>query len=473
MPRVIAATRLAALVGDFDRDPAYAGLAARVAELVTEGRVPVGVRLPSERELTAALGVSRTTVARAYAALRDDGFVVSRQGSGSVTVLPPGRGHRGDHLLSPVDAGDGVIDLTCAAAAPAPGVLAAYGRAAEALPAHMAGTGYFPSGLPALREAVARDYASRGLATSPEQVVVVPGALAGVAVAARALLGSGDRVVVENPTYPNAIATLVRSGGRLLGADPDVESLVTTLRQVLPRAAYLIPDFHNPTGRLLEDDERERLAATLRRTRTTAVVDESMAPLVLDGRTMPAPMAAHAPGAVSVGSTSKPWWGGLRVGWVRVPEHLLDAVVASRLSLDLGAPVLEQLVAADLVGQGEAGLAERRTALRASRDAARAALLELLPDWEVADPAGGLSLWCRLPAPRSTTLVARALHHGVALAPGPAFAPEGGLERHLRIPFALPPDVVVEAVSRVAAAWRDVRDGVPAGPGAPSPTLVA
>lgn len=472
MTRVVPATRLTALVGDFDRDPAYAGLAARVAELVTEGRLPVGVRLPSERELTASLGVSRTTVARAYATLRDEGFLRSRQGSGSVTVLPPGRGHRGDHLLAPVDAGEGVIDLTCAAAAPAPGVLAAYARAAEALPAHMAGTGYFPSGLPTLREAVARDYAARGLPTAPEQVVVVAGALAGVAVAARALLGHGDRVVVESPTYPNAIATLARSGGRLLGSEPDVESLVTTLRQVLPRAAYLIPDFQNPTGRLLDDDERARLAATLRRTRTTAIVDESMAPLVLDDRVMPAPLGAHAAGAVSVGSTSKPWWGGLRVGWVRAPEHLLDAVVASRLTLDLGAPVLEQLVAADLLGLGEAGLAERRTSLRASRDAARAALREQLPDWEVADPAGGLSLWCRLPAPRSTALAAEAQRHGVALAPGPAFAPEGGLDRYLRVPFALPPEVMVEAVIRIAAAWRSVLAGTPT-PAGPRPTLVA
>lgn len=472
MSRVVPASRLAALVGDFDRDPAYAGLAARVAELVTEGRVPVGVRLPSERELTASLGVSRTTVARAYAALRDEGFVRSRQGSGSVTVLPPGRGHRGDHLLAPVDAGDGVIDLTCAAAAPAPGVLAAFGRAAEALPAHMAGTGYFPSGLPALREAVARDYVARGLPTTPDQVVVVPGALAGVAVTARALLGPGDRVVVESPTYPNAIATLVRSGGRLLGSDPDVESLVTTLRQVVPRAAYLIPDFQNPTGRLLEDDERARLATALRRTRTTAIVDESMAPLVLDDREMPAPLAAHALGAVSVGSTSKPWWGGLRVGWVRAPEHLVDAVIAARLTLDLGAPVLEQLVAADLLDQGAAGLVERRTALRASRDAARAALLERLPDWEVAAPAGGLSLWCRLPAPRSSALAAEAQRHGVALAPGPAFAPEGGLDRHLRIPFALPPEVMVEAVARVATAWEAVLAGAPT-PTGPNPTLVA
>src|SRR3954453_19742236 len=97
--RVLAAARVAALIGDFDRSPAYRGLAEGLRVLITDGRVPTGVRLPSERELTEALGVSRTTVTRAYAELRDRGFLVSRQGSGSVAALPSSRGLRSDHLL--------------------------------------------------------------------------------------------------------------------------------------------------------------------------------------------------------------------------------------------------------------------------------------------------------------------------------------------------------------------------------------
>src|SRR5690348_11357789 len=99
--RTIAATRVAALIGDFDREPAYKGLAEALRVLITDGRVTVGVRLPSERELTDALGVSRTTVTRAYAELREIGFLVSRQGSGSVASLPASRAHRGDHLIFP------------------------------------------------------------------------------------------------------------------------------------------------------------------------------------------------------------------------------------------------------------------------------------------------------------------------------------------------------------------------------------
>lgn len=460
MMRHISAKRIAVMLGDFDRSPAYRGLAEGLRVLITDGRVPVGVRLPSERELTEALEVSRTTVARAYAELREHGYLVSRQGSGSVAAFPAGRGHRGDHLLPPGDLSEDKIDLTCAAPVPGPGLLAAYQRAVEELPGYLAGPGYYPSGLQVLRDAVARSYADRGLPTDPAQVVVVPGALAGIAVAARALLGLGDRVVVESPTYPNAIASLSRSGGRLVGVDlprrhADIEGLITTLRQVLPRVAYLVPDFHNPTGALMDDDERQRVAAVLRRTRTTAVVDESMIGLALEGQPMPAPFASYAPDTVSVGSTSKQFWGGLRIGWLRVPERHLDAVLASRLSLDLGAPVLEQLVAADLLAHAEELLEHRRATLRASRDAALAAVAEHLPDWDVTPPRGGLSLWCELPVPLSSALVTHAERHDVLLAPGPAFAPEGGLDRFVRLPYTQPAHVLTDAIARLGRAWRE------------------
>ncbi len=458
MTRLVSAVRVATLLGEFDRSPAYRGLAEGLRVLITDGRVPVGVRLPSERELTEALEVSRTTVTRAYAELREHGFVRSRQGSGSVASLPASRGHRSDHLLPPGDLPEDKIDLTCAAPVPGPGVLAAYERAVAELPAYLAGTGYYPSGLPVLREAVAASYAERGLPTTPEQIMVVPGALAGVAIAARAVVARGDRVVTESPTYPNAIATLTHCGARLMGVDAlrdgaDPEGLTTTLRQVAPRVAYLIPDFHNPTGVLLGDGGRAEVADALGRSRTTAIIDESMVALALDGQVMPAPFAAHSPDAVSVGSLSKQFWGGLRIGWVRVPKRRMDSFLRARLSLDLGAPLLEQLVATDLLRDGAALLEHRRDQLRTSRDAALASLAEHLPQWRVDRPAGGLNLWCELPEALSSALVPRAERHDVLLAAGPSFAPEGGLDRFLRVPYTQPAHVLTDAIGRLAQAW--------------------
>ncbi len=464
MTRVLAASRIATLLGEFDRAPAYKGLAEGLRVLITDGRVPVGTRLPSERELTDALAVSRTTVTRAYAELREHGFLVSRQGSGSVASLPSARGHRSDHLLPPGDLPLDKVDLTCAAPVPGPGLLGAYERATAALPGYLAGTGYYPSGLPVLREAVAASYDARGLPTSPDQVMIVPGALAGVAVAARALLATGDRALLESPTYPNAIASLAHSGARLVGVDvppdaavagSDVEGLEATIRQVAPRVAYLVPDFHNPTAALMSDEERQRVATALARTRTTGLIDESMVMLPLDGQRMPAPFAAYSPDAVSVGSLSKPYWGGLRIGWLRVPTGRVDAFFRARLSLDLGAPLLEQLVAVELLEAGDEAIEHRREQLRSSRDAALRALHEHLPDWRVSRPAGGLSLWCELPAALSSALVPKAAGHDVLLAAGPSFAPEGGLDRFVRLPFTTPAHVLEDAVARLGLAWRE------------------
>lgn len=475
--RTIAATRVAALIGQFDREPAYRGLAEAIRVVITDGRVPVGVRLPSERELTDALGVSRTTVTRAYAELRDHGFLVSRVGSGSIASLPARRGLRNDQLLPPGDTPEGKIDLTCAAPVPGPGILGAYEHAVAELPGYLASTGYYPSGLQVLREAVAERYTARGVATTPEQIMIVPGAQAGVSIAARALIGRGTRTLVESPTYPNAIATLRHCGGRLIASpvgreDPAAEDLVTSIHQVNPQVAYLIPDFHNPTGHLLSDESRQRVSSAFARAGTVPIIDESMVELALDGQQMPAPFARYFPDSITVGSLSKPFWGGIRIGWVRAPLARMDDMFRARLSLDLGAPLLEQLVGTELI-RNHAGLIEhRRSQLVASRDAGLAALAEHLPDWQVRRPSGGLNLWCELPAARSSDLLPHAAARDVLLAPGPSFAPDGGLDRFLRIPYTQPAHVLSDAIVRIAEAWSATLAD-PAGLRQNGPTLVA
>jgi DNA-binding transcriptional MocR family regulator len=456
--RMISAARTAALLGDAPRrSPAYAAIADGLQMLVSDGRIPSGTRLPSERELTQALGVSRTTVTRAYTRLRDAGYLESRQGSGSVTRLPT-PAHVRDTLLDPGPAEPDVVDLTCAAPTAPVGVAAAYAAAVAELPSHLGEYCYYPTGLPALREAIAGRYAERGLPTDPEQVLVTPGALAGLSVVVRAFVAPGDRVLTESPTYPNAVATLRGARARVAGADIDqagwgTTTLVDAVRQLRPASAYLMPDFQNPTGLLMDDEERERLAAALRRGRTLPVVDETMAEMALDDTATALPFAAHAADAVSVGSASKLFWGGLRLGWIRSPEPRMAELVAARLTLDLGAPPLEQLALLHLMEHRHSILEVRRSQLVASRGALVAALAERLPSWRYRVPRGGLSLWCELPRPAATALAAAAADHGVRIAPGPLFAPEGGLDRFVRLPFTRSAEELRLAVDRLAAAW--------------------
>ena len=168
MDRSVSASRTASLVGDFDRSPAYAGLADALTLLIGDGRIGQGTRLPSERELTEALGVSRTTVTRAYAALRDAGYAEARQGSGTYTRVPGGAARAHDRALLPRPGDHDAIDLNCAASSAPPQLAAAYAEAVALLPAYLGGHGYFPAGLPELQAAIARTYDERGLPTDPE-----------------------------------------------------------------------------------------------------------------------------------------------------------------------------------------------------------------------------------------------------------------------------------------------------------------
>lgn len=477
--RTVSASRLVSLLGSAaDLSPAYRGIADGVRLLIADGRVPPGTRLPSERDLTTALDVSRTTVTRAYAELRDRGYLTSRRGSGSLATLPgsglPGSGLPGSgtaaaaaSLLSPLDQqpGDqqgGLIDLTCASPTAPPGTAAAFESALEELPRYLSGTGYHPAGIQVLREAIAQRFTDRGLHTAPDQIVVTSGALAAISVVARAHVGIGDRVLMESPTYPNAIAAMRRPGGRTVGVtvEPtgwDTDSVEAALRQTAPKVAMLIPDFHNPTGALMDDDQRSAIGRALTRTRTAGLVDETLVDMALEETDMPAPMAAYALGTITIGSASKSFWGGLRIGWLRAPQEQVGALTEARLSLDLGAPVLEQLVLSHLLGRRDELLAHRRQTVRAARDALVEAVRRQLPDWRFAVPPGGLALWCELPAPLSSALCAAAERQGVWLAPGPRFAVETGLERYIRLPYTLGPDLLTEAVARIAVAWQEAQ----------------
>jgi DNA-binding transcriptional MocR family regulator len=480
MDRSITARRVATLVGDFDRSPAYAGLADALVLLIGDGRLPVGARLPSERELTETLGVSRTTVTRAYALVREAGYAGARQGSGTYTLVPGGPSRAHDRALLPRQSDRSAIDLNCAAPFAPPQIATAYAEAITRLPAYLGGHGYFPAGLPELQAAIARTYDERGLPTDPAQVMITPGALSGVSIVTQALAGRGDRVLVETPGYPNAAERIRGAGARLATTEVDtdgwdLEATEARLRQVAPRLAYLIPDFQNPTGLLMSDEERERYAAALRRGHVTPVVDESHAMLALEGQPMPRPFAAYDRDTITVGSASKGFWGGLRIGWVRAPLDQMERLTKARVTLDLGVPVMEQLAMLSLLEDPRPVLEQHRARLREQRDALVAAIRTRLPDWRFRVPAGGLSLWCELPGSArglGLALADAAERHGVIIAPGPVFAPEGGLDRFVRIPWTRRPDELELAADRVAAAWAEVA-GRHSTPGASRRVMVA
>ncbi|GAB2486547.1 aminotransferase-like domain-containing protein [Jatrophihabitans fulvus] len=480
----IGGTALAALLPPLRNvpGPVYSALAGAVRTLVLDGRVASGTRLPSERELALALRVSRATVTAAYDTLREDGFLASRVGAGSHVAVPerytPHAGHTGWRTTGATSdplAGD-VVDLTVAAVPASPELAPALADAVRAAEPYLRGTGYEPSGLPALRAAVAERFTARGVPTDPEQVLITNGTLHGTDLLLRLLLSPGERVLTELPAYPGTLDAVRAHHGRLVpvpmapGSGWDVDQLRSALGQSAPRMAYLMPDFHNPTGALVPTADRRAVVAAARRTGTLLLVDEAFLDLGFRDtrRDLPSPMAALDPGVVTVGSLSKTVWAGLRIGWLRAAPELVRRLAALRTSIDLCAPVVEQLAVAALLPRIDELAAARAAMLEGQCDVLLDALARELPAWRTTRPAGGLSTWIELDAPVSTPLTVAAAGLGVQLAPGSRFGVDGTLERFLRLPFALPAPRLAEAVSRLARA----RDQLGSVPRAASPAVV-
>ncbi|MFI7453353.1 PLP-dependent aminotransferase family protein [Nonomuraea sp. NPDC049714] len=463
--RHLSAGQVARLV-DVSREarPYYRALADAVRTLVMNGQIPVRVRMPAERHLAETLRVSRNTVTAAYDLLRERGFLESRQGSGSWTALPDPAVSSDNPWLAAYD--DGLIQLHAAAPAAPRALREAMLEAVEDMPRYGMGNGYHPLGLPLLRERIAAYYTARGVATRPEQILVTTGSQNAINLVLGVLIGAGDAVVVESPTYPHAIDAARLRGARLVPVGVSSEGWGTDLvsgamRQSSARLAYLMPDFQNPTGALMDDAARAAVTEAARRADTLLLIDEAWAELALDEVPGTAPMAAfgHDGRVVTIGSASKLWWGGLRIGWIRTTAALARRMALHRASKDIASPVLDQLVVARLFDRLDETRAERRRTLRASRDALVAALREHLPAWEFAVPRGGGTLWIRLGTGSAVTLAEAAACHGVRLAPGPWFGLEGTLEGHLRLPYTQPPQVLREAVTRIAEACHRGRVG--------------
>lgn len=483
----LTARSLETLLGEWRGNGAhYQALADRIRLLVLDGRVPIDTRLPAERDLAGRLELSRTTVTAAYRELRDAGFVDSIRGSGSVTRLP------GPVLVqgAPIG-GDGMLDFTKAALPAATALPAAARAAAEELPHFLPSSGYDPVGLPHLREAIAERYRLRGLPTDPEEILVTVGAQQAIALIARTFLGRGDRALIEMPTYPHATESLRLAGARLVpitvtppgsagpagpaGPHPvavsgaaggsgeadgwDIEAIEQTIQRANPALAYLIPDFHNPTGASMSPETRARVVAAAAAQGTIVVGDETTGDLDIDRMgefpsiaSFRTRRAGDAP-LLLIGSASKSLWGGLRIGWIRADRSVVRKLIAAKPSTDLGTPMIEQLVVARMLPDFPAIMEERRVQLRSGRDTVRRMLAETFPDWIVPDLHGGLAAWVGIGAPVSSALALGARNHGLLLAAGPRFGLDGAFERFLRIPITYSEEETGRAVAALARAW--------------------
>ncbi len=453
--------------------PAYRRLAAAIASAIDRGEVDPGSRLPSERALAQALAVSRTTIVAAYDQLRREERVESRQGSGTrvrgaaghgpglrLREDPSGSFRRHPVYRSLVDGPGGTIEFL-GAHLPAPESLAREASRIEEkeLRELTRGPGYLPMGLPALRRSIAQHLGRSGLPTSEEQILVTHGAQQAIGLAGALFLERGDTVVVENPTYLGSIDIFEGLGARLaavpVGGDAAwVSRLKDLVTRAAPRLIYLMPTYQNPTGAVMPESCRRALARLSRERQVPILEDNTLADLSL-GVKPPAPIAAFDAAApiLTIGSLSKLFWGGLRIGWIRAPEDLLARITRLKIMADLGGSLIGQLVAVRLLAEADGVRQERRREMRERLERLRRLLALHLPSWSWTAPSGGLSLWVRLPQGDANAFSQVALRHGVAVVPGSLASPDGGCADHLRIPFVLDAAAMREGVERLGRAW--------------------
>lgn len=441
------------------RTPIWRQLAEALRLLILDGRLALETRLPGERELAAALNISRTTVASALGQLREEGYLYSRQGSGSRIALPEHPVEAAAKQTDPLS-----VNLAVAALSAGPEIHQAYSQALKIMPEHLSNTGYDQQGLPLLREAIARRYSERGLPTRSDEVMIVNGALSGFALVLRLFTGPGDRVVVDAPTYPMALSAIQGASCRPVSvALPqhgwDCDGLAATIAQTAPRLAWLMPDFHNPTGRCMDSATRQRVADIAAQTRTTLVADETMVDLWYDAPPPP-PLAAFNPDApvITIGSAGKSFWGGLRIGWIRASSRTIASLVQARDSLDLGSPLLEQLACCWLLENEHRLLPSRRAMLATRRNMCGALMAEYFPHWRFTPPEGGLSFWVELPGMLATLFSVRAESRGIHIGTGTRFGLAGAFDRYLRLPFTLSDDELRSAFTTLQPLWHSLTE---------------
>lgn len=474
--------------------PLYRQIEQFIREGIQSGNLAPDTRLPASRQLAKDLGVSRITVENAYAELKADGLIISRNGSGTYVLHPCPLPVRREQSIPPWPLWQEALqaerdrlrqrqpdEMLKAAGHPHPISFADgngdprlfpvedFRRAVQTV-VHRDGITALeygdPCGFLPLRTTIAHILTSQGLPSRSEQILITSGSQQALGLVAQCLLKAGDTILVESPTYAKALELFNTLGLKVIGIPVDgegmqVEQLEELLQQYHPKLIYTIPNFQNPTGTCLSSWRRRQLVDLANRYNVPILEDDFVGDLRYEGRAQPALKALDPGGRVIYTSTfSKMLLPGVRIGFV-VAEGPVYEELAHRKSLqDLATSNLIQRALEDYVtvGRYEAHLRRSCQVYRKRRDTMLRALKRYLPaDVRVITPNGGLFMWVQCPVPVSAeALLPLACAEGVAFMPGKRFFPnpsEG--EYYLRLNFATHvPAEIEEGIQRMGVAWK-------------------
>jgi DNA-binding transcriptional MocR family regulator len=463
--------------------PVYRHIMRAIERAMGAGRLTPGLRLPAERQLAAALDVSRATIVKAYRELEARGLARGHVGRGTfVSAAPDSSGApfawRGKVASAALRSNDSVLhDLIKDSTDPGLLSIAAGVPALDRFPVNAfkrslehvirrdgaAVWGHGPTeGHPNLRQALARRFGGQ-----PENVLALAGAQQGLDLLARCLIDPGDTVVIDRPGYLGAIHTFRAAGARLVGWDivrHDLDELEDLIERYRPKLIYTNPTFQNPTGWTMPIRVRRGMLALAGRLRVPIIEDDTYRELNLAA--LPPP-SLHSLDTQSVviylGSFAKMLAPGLRLGWIAAAEPIVEQLALIKQSADPHPQTLAQLVVAELIDQG--GFDEHLKLLRQEHRRRRDALAAAFDTHHAAGqlqwalPDGGLYFWCRLPARvNASAVLMQSLTESVAFVAGQRFYVDHAGERELRLCFSgVRPDRADEVVRRLLRSIATVR----------------
>jgi 2-aminoadipate transaminase len=296
--------------------------------------------------------------------------------------------------------------------------------------------GYTP-----LREAVAE---MLPWAVDPARVLITSGSQQGLDLASKVLIDPGSKVLMEAPTFLGALLTFRAMQANVVGVASDAEGVIAddlVDKAKDARFAYLLPNFQNPTGRTMSEARRARVAAAAEQAGLPLVEDNPYGDLWFD-QPPPPPMAARNPdNTIYLGTFSKVFVPGLRLGFMVLPEALFPKVLLAKQAADIHTATFNQLVVVELMRSGflERHVPTLRALYKRQRDAMLAALAREMDGLDVRfdAPMGGMFVWLRMPAGIDTVaLLPRAVQRGVVYVPGAPFYAEDGDLRTMRLSYA-------------------------------------
>ena len=319
----------------------------------------------------------------------------------------------------------------------------------------------------ALRRIIVGLMSESGARATEDDVVVTAGAQQGLDLLAKVFLDPGDVIICEGPTYVGALQAFSAYRPRVECVEMDehgmrMDALEETLKRIGPRGAkfiYTIPNFQNPAGVTLSADRRRRLIELAREYDIPVIEDDPYGRLRYEGGHI-LPLRALDPDVIYLGTFSKIFAPGLRLGWIAAPRPIRARVLLAKQAADLCGSAFAQAVAERYM-TGTAWrrvLADLTRTYHTRRDAMLAALTEHFPaDVTWTHPEGGFFVWVTLPAHLDTKpLLAEAVERGVTFVPGSDFYPAGRGSNNFRIAFCYEePEQIAEGVRRIAEVLED------------------